>query len=178
MVALFERNGRALSKPIGNVTTETLKAAITQNVRRHSRIMTEEWPAYQGIRAEFTGGHEIVNHRRKEFVQRDAYTNTVESYLALLKKGVHGTFHHISKRHFHRYCDEPSFRRNPRRMTDGQSVFAVITASEETRLSCRLLVSCPANKLYSGLNQARTQTSRSPDAYARNQGDTTLLALC
>ena len=48
-------------------------------------------------------------------------TNTAESFFALLKRGVHGTFHHISKTHLSRYCDEFSFRWDERKVTDGET---------------------------------------------------------
>lgn len=45
-------------------------------------------------------------------------TNTAESFFALLKRGVHGTFHDISKQHLHRYCNEFDFRWNGRDLPD------------------------------------------------------------
>lgn len=66
--------------------------------------MTDEWPAYRGIGKEFNGGHEVVNHSKKEYVRGNAYTNTVESYFAVRKRGVHGIYHHVSKKHLHKYC--------------------------------------------------------------------------
>src|SRR5208337_407931 len=119
VLALVERNGRAYSKPIENVNGKTLKNAIKEMVSRESTIMTEEWISYQGIGKDFKGGHKVVNHGAGEYAKGDANTNTAESYFALLKRGVVGTFHHISKQHLPRYCDEFSFRWNNRKVTDG-----------------------------------------------------------
>lgn len=140
VVALVERNGRACSKPIQKVNAKTLKGAIRENVHRDSRIMTDEWRAYIGIGFEFTGGHEVVNHGSGEYSRGDANTNSVESYFALLKRGVHGIFHHVSKQHLHRYCDEFSFRWNYRKTSDGERAIAVIKASEGKRLSYKPLI--------------------------------------
>lgn len=61
-------------------------------------------------------------------------TNTAESYFALLKRGVHGTFHHISKQHLFRYCDEFSFRWNFRNVNDGERTTQAIQGIEGKRL--------------------------------------------
>jgi hypothetical protein len=67
-----------------------------------------------------------VKHTAGEYVNGDISTNTVESYFALLKRGVHGTFHHVSKKHLKRYCDEFSFRWDYRKVNDGQRAVAAI----------------------------------------------------
>ena len=53
-----------------------------------------------------------------------AYTNTVESHFALLKRGVYGTFHNISEAQLHHYLAEFDFRANTRDMTDGERTAA------------------------------------------------------
>jgi transposase-like protein len=97
VVALVERDGRVRSKPVENISAETLKNAIRENVDKTARIMTDELSSYRGIGNEFDGGHETVNHGNKEYARGDVNVNSAESYFALLKRGVHGKFHHISK---------------------------------------------------------------------------------
>jgi transposase-like protein len=120
VLVLVEREGNAVSKPIKHVDARTLKGAILEMVDRRSRIVTDEWPAYCGLEKEFKGGHDTINHGTGEYVKGDITTNTAESYFALLKRGLNGIFHHVSKRHLHRYCTEFSFRWNRRNMTDGE----------------------------------------------------------
>jgi transposase-like protein len=134
VLALVERNGRAISRPIKNVDAKTLKGAIKKAVHKDSGIMTDEWSAYRGIGKDFTGGHRTVNHGIGEFAREGISTNTVESYFALLKRGIHGAFHHVSKNHLHRYCDEFSFRWNYRKVTDGERTVEAIKGSEGKRL--------------------------------------------
>lgn len=74
VLAMVERKGNVVSRPIENVTAKTLKSAIREAVDRESTIMTDEWPCYQGIGKEFKGGHETVNHGLGEYVNGDAYT--------------------------------------------------------------------------------------------------------
>ena len=87
---------------------------------KESTIMTDEWESYTGIGKDFKGGHGVINHGLGEYVNGDIYTNTAESFFALLKRGVNGTFHHISKKHLSRYCNEFSFRWDNRKVTDGE----------------------------------------------------------
>ena len=81
-----------------------------------------------------------VNHGDGEFSRGFVYTNTAESYFALLKRGVMGIFHHVSKGHLHRYCDEFSFRWNYRKVNDGERAIAVIKGSKGKRLAYRTAV--------------------------------------
>jgi hypothetical protein len=135
VLALVERNGRAVSKPMARpLSAKNLKNAIKEVVTKDSRIMTDEWLGYRGIGREFSGGHHTVRHNLKEYARGDVTTNTVESYFALLKRGIHGAFHHVSKIHLHRYCDEFAFRWNYRKTDDGERTEAAIRGSEGKRL--------------------------------------------
>jgi transposase-like protein len=140
VLAMVERKGNVVSKPIENVTAKTLKSAIKEAVDKESTIMTDEWPCYQGIGKEFKGGHETVNHGMGEYVNGDTSTNTAESYFALLKRGVHGTFHHISKKHLSRYCNEFSFRWDNRKVSDGVRAEEVVKGIAGKRLMLKDLI--------------------------------------
>ncbi|MDA8408344.1 MAG: transposase [Deltaproteobacteria bacterium] len=65
------------------------------------------------------------------------FTNTVESYFALLKRGVMGILHQVSRWHLHRYCNEFSFRWNYRKVSDGERMIAAIEGVVGKRLTCR-----------------------------------------
>ena len=134
VMVLVERNGRSVSRPVENVTGETLKSAIRETVHKKSVIMTDEWKSYRGIGKDFEGGHYVVNHGEGIYAVGIVNTNTAESYFAILKRGVHGTFHHVSKKHLFRYCDEFSFRWNHRRVNDGARVVRAIEGMEGKRM--------------------------------------------
>lgn len=140
VMVLVERHGSARSMPVPRVDGATLKQAVRDHVDRSASIMTDELQSYQGLNQEFTGGHFTVNHTQREFVRyvnegTDFVTiNTAESYSALLKRGHYGIFHHLSKKHLHRYCDEFSFRWNHRKVTDGERMVAAIRGTEGKRL--------------------------------------------
>jgi transposase-like protein len=136
VVALVERGGRVRAHKISGAGRE-LKEAIRKNVDRASTIMTDQLSAYVGIGKEFEGGHHRVNHSKGEYWRDGAGTNTAESYFALLKRGVMGSFHHVSKQHLNRYCDEFSFRWNYRKSSDGERTQRAIELSEGCRLMYR-----------------------------------------
>src|SRR3546814_9855087 len=103
-----------------------------------SDLMTDESPIYRRTGREFSG-HGTVNHSADEYVRGSFwYTNTVESYFALLKRGVYGTYHNLSEAHLHRYLAEFDFRHNSRDVSDAERAEKLLKGakrSEETRLN-------------------------------------------
>jgi transposase-like protein len=137
VVALVERDGRVVAGPVDFVNADTLKAAIRGSVHADSTVMTDSLPFYRGVGRRFSGGHQTVDHSTGEYVRGDVSTNTAESYFALLKRGIHGTYHHVSKRYLHRYCDEFSFRWDNRKVNDGERTVQAIRGAEGKRLIYR-----------------------------------------
>jgi transposase-like protein len=137
IVGLVERDGRARAHVIPDLTAPTLKAAVRAHVDPSARLMTDENHAYIGLGKEFAGGHEVVNHSAYEYARGDATTNTVEGFFGLFKRGVTGSFHHISEQHMDRYLNEFSFRWDLRKVTDGERTNEAIRASEGKRLMYR-----------------------------------------
>jgi transposase-like protein len=136
VVALVERGGRVRAFPMERVTAENLHAALKENVAPSARIMTDEHPSYLGLDKHFAS-HETVNHSKKEYVRGDVSTNTIEGFFGLLKRGVNGIYHHVSKKHLHRYVGEFEFRYNGRKMNDGDRTMLAIAGFEGKRLKYR-----------------------------------------
>ena len=114
VLALVERDGSVRSFHVPDVSAKTLRPIIVTQVSRASYIMTDEAPVYTAIGREF-GGHGAVNHSAEEYVRAAFWhTNTVENYFSILKRGIIGTYHHVSEAHLHRYGAEFDFRYNHR----------------------------------------------------------------
>lgn len=97
---------------MANVTGKTLNPILRTQVRRESVLMTDEAGQYRNVGTEFAA-HGTVNHGKNEYVRSgDATThsNTVEGFFSLLKRGIIGTFHHVSEAHLKRYLAEFDFR--------------------------------------------------------------------
>lgn len=123
------------TRVVASVDAKTLRDAIRDNVSPKARIVTDELAAYRGAAAGFEGGHATVRHGAGEYARDDVHTNTAKSYFALLKRGVYGTFHQLSKEHLYRYCDEFSFRWSHRKVTDGERMVAALRATVGKRLT-------------------------------------------
>lgn len=107
--SLVERGGRVRSFHVANVSSKTLRPIITKHVRRESSFMSDDAGQYRLIGPEFAR-YESVNHSADEYVRGDAYTNTIEGFFSILKRGVNGIYHHVSEAHLARYLKEFDFR--------------------------------------------------------------------
>ncbi len=142
VVALVQRggatkDGKVIAFPVERVTAKELKRTIRTHVHPDSLIMTDENRAYHGIGKEFRYGHETVNHSMNEWTRAGASTNTVERFFSLLKRGVVGTFHHVSSQHLSRYVDEFSFRWNHRHVSDTERAASALKGISGKRLTYR-----------------------------------------
>lgn len=135
VIALVERNGNVRSYPLQRVNGATLRTAILNNVDSTSMILTDENPSYNGIGNHYDGGHDTVCHSKKEYVRGDIFTNTVESFFALIKRGHKGIYHQMSKKHLGLYCSEFAFRWNHRKMEIADTMVAAITGTQAKRLT-------------------------------------------
>ncbi len=95
VVAMVERGGRVRSFHVADVNSKNLGPILYEQIRQASHLMTDSAVMYPKLGEQFAA-HSMVNHSIDEYVRGDASTNTVESYFAILKRGVVGTFHHVS----------------------------------------------------------------------------------
>lgn len=118
ILGMRERGGRTRAKPVVGTDADVLHPEIRANIEAGSTLHTDEHGGYRGLGARREDGeppefqHETVNHSAGEFVRNDVSTNSIESVWAVLKRGVYGTFHHVSAKHLGRYVDEFTFRLN------------------------------------------------------------------
>ena len=138
VVALVERDGKARSFHVANVNAKTLRPLIVTNIVRTAHLMTDESPVYTGVGREFAG-HSSVNHSASEYVTMGGFkhSNTVENFFSIFKRGVIGTYHHMSEAHLARYCGEFDLRYNTCEMTDGERAAIIIKGMEGKRLTYR-----------------------------------------
>jgi ISXO2-like transposase domain len=111
--ALVERGGEIRAKHIADVTAKTLREAIVTQASRKSELHTDEALTYYWLGREFER-HRTVNHSQDEYYKDGVGVQSAESFFALLKRGVYGTFHAVSEAHLQRYVDEAAFKFNNR----------------------------------------------------------------
>lgn len=132
-----ERGGSIRRRIIADVTGKTLKDEIRRVVDPRARIMTDEFVSYKGIGPFFEGGHDHVRHRKGQYAKGDITTNTIESSFALVKRGIIGTYHNVSREHLHRYLWQFDFVWNTRKLNDGERTIEAIRSAEGKRLMYR-----------------------------------------
>jgi transposase-like protein len=111
VLTLVERDGRAASFHVANVTAKEVRPLIVTNANRASAMMTDESVIYPKIGEEFRS-HYTVNHSANEYVRLGSFihTNTAENFFSILKRGITGVYHSVSEAHLHRYLNEFDFR--------------------------------------------------------------------
>lgn len=111
VLGMRERGGRTRAKIIENRTIQTIQGEIHGNVEVGAQLYTDEHMAYSDLDGLFFR-HAAVNHSAGEYKRGAAHTNSIESVWAVLKRGLHGVYHHASAKHLQRYVDEFTFRLN------------------------------------------------------------------
>ncbi len=139
VVTLVQRDGKSRTFHMANVTASKLQDMLKKHVDAASVLMTDESSAYTTAGKRFTA-HKTVDHSREEYAYRErktgllVTTNSAESYFALFKRGVYGTFHSISEAHLDRYLAEFDFRANTRELSDRERCAALLAATQGRRL--------------------------------------------
>jgi transposase-like protein len=137
VVALVERDGRARSFHVANVNAKDVRALVVTNIDRASALLTDESPIYTKMGKEF-GLHSTVNHSAKEYVRGVFHhTNTAENFFSIFKRGVIGTYHHMSEAHLGRYCAEFDLRYNTRSLSDAERSTEILKGIVGKRLTYR-----------------------------------------
>jgi transposase-like protein len=110
VVAMRERGGRTKAMPVVSTGTIALGNAVRENVEKGSTLHTDEYFAYKALGKDYD--HQTVNHSLQKYVQNGVTTNSVESVFAVLRRGLHGVYHHASKKHIARYVNGFTWRLN------------------------------------------------------------------
>ena len=111
IIGMRERGGRTRALPLFDGTgAMSIERTVRQNVKEGSTLHTDELAAYKRLDKDYK--HESVNHSQGEYSRKGVTTNGIESVFAVLRRGLHGVYHHASPKHLARYVDEFSFRLN------------------------------------------------------------------
>lgn len=114
VLGALSRRGAVVTQVVETPDTRTLQGFVTARVSRQAELVaTDEHSGYRYLRAAGYR-HETVCHGRGEYVRGPVHTQSIESFWALLKRGLLGTFHHVSRRYLPLYLREFTFRHNHR----------------------------------------------------------------
>ncbi len=139
IVGVVQRKGKVVAKATQNVKGSTLLSIVRAHVEPESTIYTDELPGYDGIshiqinRKNAGYKHFRIKHSTKVYVMGDVHTNSVEGFWSLVKRGMNGVYHSVSRKYLQSYLDEYTFRYN--RRDQGNLLFRSILGRVSERAS-------------------------------------------
>ena len=138
------QTGPRAARVVPNVSFKNLGPVLREEVQKDAVICSDENTAYQTVNKEFKA-HHTVCHSKYEYILKttdgiSAGTNHCESFFSLLKRGVNGAWHNVSREHLHRYVNEFAFRWNTRKLTDGERMETAVPLISGKRLTYRQVI--------------------------------------
>lgn len=141
VLTMVERNGRAVSVKVEDLTVDTLKTVIGRTVVLDSTLNTDEAQHYKALGKNFAA-HAAVNHSAEEYVRREGdkvtTTNTVEGFFGIFKRGMVGVYQHCGDQHLQAYLNEFDFRYSNRialGVDDTERASRAVTGARGKRLT-------------------------------------------
>jgi transposase-like protein len=133
---MVERGGRVRTMTTGGkgkrISQKQIQAELLANVDLpHAKLMTDEHDYYFGIERHLP--HGVIRHR-SEYVRGAVHTQSIESYWAILKRGLYGTFHHVDAGYLGQYLNEFEYRYNARTISDAER-FSALMAQTQGRVT-------------------------------------------
>jgi transposase-like protein len=126
VIGAISRKGNVVAQMIENTDTETLERFVRDTVsEKVDLVATDDAGGYRHLKAKGFP-HESVSHSTGEYVRGEVHTANIDSFWSLLKRGVIGTFHHVSKKYLPLYLNEFSFRHDNR--ADLEAAFDLMMA--------------------------------------------------
>jgi transposase-like protein len=142
VMALIEQGGNMKAKVVAGVSYKNLGKVLFESVNKDAVVCSDENKVWQKNVENNFKAHHRVNHSEYEYILRtpdgiSAGTNHCESFFSLLKRGVHGAWHNVSREHLPKYVNEFAFRWNTRKQSDGQRMVNFMPMIEGKRLMYR-----------------------------------------
>ncbi len=132
----FNRPVQVYQAPSQAVQNGYHQVSYSKHDQDASRLMTDEHKMYIKVGYEFQS-HQSVRHNRNEYVRGDVYTNTLEGYYSIFKRGMRGVYQHCGEQHLQRYVTEFNFRYNHRNDNDNERRDAALRGISGKRLTYR-----------------------------------------
>jgi hypothetical protein len=117
VVGAVQRKGNVIARVIENTSMDTLDSFVRETVsNKVSLISTDEHRSYGQLWKQYP--HGVVHHTLNQYVAGAVHTNTIEGFWSMVKRGIVGTFHKVSKKYLPLYVNEFEFRYNNRENAD------------------------------------------------------------
>ena len=110
---MLQRKGNVVARVVKNTIAKTLRAEIYKTIKENSLIYSDDWN-YGNLSDKYR--HSYVSHCYGVYGVGDVSTNAIEGFWSILKRGIIGVYHRVSKKHLQKYVDEFSWRYNQRKL--------------------------------------------------------------
>jgi transposase len=130
VVGMVERKGNVIAVVANDATRKTLHRIAKERILPESTVYTDELSAYHGLENINGYQHRRINHNAGVYVLGDVHTNTIEGFWSLVKRGIGGVYHSVSRKYLQSYLDEYAFRYNRRDSNEPMFVSILEQVSE------------------------------------------------
>lgn len=130
---MLQRGGKVVAKVVKDTTAKTLRTEIYKTVKAGSTIYSDEW-SYGDLSDKYK--HSCVYHCYGIYGIGEVTTNSIEGFWSILKRGIIGVYHKVSRKHLQKYADEFSWR-YAQRMLPLHKVFENALNCLTHRVTCK-----------------------------------------
>ena len=114
VLGAVERGGEVQTKAIASRHSKNVVGGVKDMLAPGASVVTDDYVAYTALPA-LGHPHASINHSKGEYVRGPVHTNTIEAFWAQLKRGINGTYIHVSRQHLPKYLSEFEYRFNLRK---------------------------------------------------------------
>lgn len=112
---MVERGGRVVAQVVTDAKLKTIFPIIHERILPASIVYSDEFPIYDHLGETSHGyDHRRIQHAERVYVMGDVHTNTIEGFWSLVKRGIGGVYHSVSRKYLQTYLDEYAYRYNRR----------------------------------------------------------------
>jgi transposase-like protein len=128
IAGIIERKGKVVAKVMNNLTSKELVSLLKKTVNtKDSTLMTDDFTAYKKMDELIE--RFVINHSQKEYVRGAVHTNTIEGFWSIIKNGIRGQYHVLSKKYLPFYLAEYCYRYNRRQLDVSESFYETLENS-------------------------------------------------
>jgi len=139
VLGMVQRKGKVRAWAVADTTHKTVLPKLRDSIHHDATLYTDESMLYKHVN-EFFLHHASVNHSIEEYVRGNVHTNSIESFWAVLKRTIGGTYTHVAPEHLDRYLAEQIFRFDERENDDGPRFVKATKGADGKRLTYKALV--------------------------------------
>lgn len=137
VLGMLQRGGDVICRVVENTSRHQITPNILKFVKRTATLYTDEWQGYSEVSKIYS--HYSVDHGKKQYVDGNVYTNTLEGFWSIFKRGIIGIYHKVSRKHLQLYVNEFVFRYNTRKISES-SRFNLLLCNIKYKLTYQKII--------------------------------------